>query len=74
MFLILWFVVAIVIVTFGFITCCIGFLILIIPYLGSVILLPVSYTFRGLSVDFLEQFGEKYRIFPQEPTADNPPE
>ncbi len=65
--------VAIVVVTFGFLTCCIGFVILIIPYIGSVILLPVSYTFRGLSIDFLEQFGENYKIFPDLP-AENQPE
>jgi hypothetical protein len=45
-------------------TCCIGFLILIIPYINSVALLPVSYTLRSFSVEFLEQFGEEYKIFP----------
>jgi hypothetical protein len=53
------------IVLAGLVTCCIGFLILLIPYINSVILLPVSYTFRAFSVEFLEQFGEAYRLFPQ---------
>jgi hypothetical protein len=48
----------------GLFTCCIGFLILSIPYIGTVIMLPVSYTFRSLSVEFLEQFGPEYKIFP----------
>jgi hypothetical protein len=37
-----------------------------IPYIGSVILLPVSYTFRAFSIEFLAQFGEKFDVFPKE--------
>jgi len=55
----------ITIVAFGLLTCCIGFLLLIIPYIGSVVLLPISYTFRAFSVEFLEQFGDDYQLFPQ---------
>ncbi|MGA9119800.1 MAG: hypothetical protein WB699_10585 [Bacteroidota bacterium] len=51
----------------GFMTCCVGFVILAIPYIGSVVLLPVHYLFRALSVEFLEQFGPEYRIFPVTP-------
>jgi len=47
----------------GLFTCCIGFIILSIPYIGAVLMLPVSYTFRSLSVEFLEQFGPEYKIF-----------
>ena len=57
------------VIIFGFVTCCIGFLLLIIPYIGSVVFLPVSYTFRAFSVEFLEQFGEEYTIFPAEQTG-----
>jgi hypothetical protein len=64
--LFLWLVTAAVIVVFGFATCCIGFLILVIPYIGTVLLLPVYYTFRALSVEFLEQFGDDYKLFPEE--------
>ena len=49
----------------GLFTCCIGFIILSIPYIGTVLLLPVKYTFRALSVEFLEQFGPEYEIFPK---------
>jgi hypothetical protein len=55
--------VVIAIIAFGFITCCIGFLLLIIPYIGSVILLPVSYTYRAYSVNFLSQFGEEFNLY-----------
>jgi len=57
--------VVIVIVITGFATCCIGFVVLAIPYVGSVILLPVSYTMRAFAVEFLEQFGAEYQIFPR---------
>ncbi len=60
--------VAICIVIFGLMTCCVGFLLLIIPYIGSILLLPISYTYRAYSVNFLEQFGPEYQLFP--PTED----
>ncbi len=46
----------------GCFTCCIGFLLLIIPYLGSVILLPVTYTYRCFSLEFLGQFGPDFSL------------
>jgi hypothetical protein len=49
----------------GCITCCIGFIILMIPYINAVILLPISYALRAFSVEFLEQFGPEYQIFPR---------
>ena len=56
----------------GCITCCIGFVILAIPYINAVVLLPLSYAMRAFSVEFLEQFGSEYQVFPK-PDA-NPPE
>jgi hypothetical protein len=53
------------IVLAGLLTCCIGFLILAIPYINTVILLPVLYAFRAFSVEFLEQFGPEYQLFPR---------
>jgi hypothetical protein len=58
--------VVIFVIVAGFLTCCIGFLLLIIPYVGSVIMLPVSYTFRALGPEFLGQFGPEFFIFPEE--------
>lgn len=58
------------VIIFGFITCCIGFLLLIIPYIGSVVFLPVSYTLRAFSLEYLQQFGEEFRLFPKEDQDD----
>jgi hypothetical protein len=65
-FIVLLLMIFVVIAVFllGFMTCCIGFLILAIPYINKVILLPVRYTFRAYSVEFLGQFGPEYRLFP----------
>ena len=60
------------IIFFGLFTCCIGFLLLIIPYIRSVVLLPVTYTFRAFSIEFLEQYSEDFKIFPKpEPVEEN---
>ena len=58
--------IVIAVIIFGFVTCCIGFLFLIIPYIGSVVFLPVSYTYRAFSIEYLQQFGEEYKVFPEE--------
>lgn len=44
------------IVTFGLLTCCLGFLLLMIPYISSVVLLPVAVFYRAFTVEFLAQF------------------
>lgn len=64
-FLILLFYILIVVLIIlgGLFTCCIGFLLLIIPYINSVILLPFSYTLRAFSVEFLGQFGPEFSLF-----------
>lgn len=59
-------IVIICVVIFGLLTCCIGFLFLIIPYIGSVVLLPISYTFRAFSLEFLGQFGDDFSLFPKQ--------
>jgi hypothetical protein len=48
----------------GFMTCCIGFLLLVIPYIGTVITLPVWYTLRAFSLEYFAQFGSEYDVFP----------
>jgi hypothetical protein len=53
------------IVIAGCATCCIGFLILIIPYINAVVLLPIAYAMRCFSIEFLEQFGPEFQIFPK---------
>jgi hypothetical protein len=66
--LLLQVLVLIAVVVIGLMTCCLGFVLLLIPYIGSVILLPVTYTLRALSVEFLAQFGSEYAIPMVEPS------
>ena len=48
-----------------FLTCCIGCIFLIIPYIGSVLLLPVTVFFRTYSLYFLKQFGPDWALMGQ---------
>jgi len=57
--------VIILVIIAGLLTCCIGLILLVIPYINSVLLLPISYTFRAYSLEYLEQFGPEYEIFPK---------
>jgi hypothetical protein len=54
----------IVVIVAGLVTCCFGWLLLVIPYIGTVVTLPVWYTFRAFSLEFLRQFGPEYELFP----------
>lgn len=51
------------VVFFAVLTCCIGLLLIAIPYIGAVVLLPISYTFRAFSIEFLAQFGNEFNVF-----------
>lgn len=62
--LVLSIAIAIVVMAAVLLTCCIGLIPLIIPYIGTVALLPISYTMRAFSVEFLGQFGPQFRLFP----------
>ena len=68
--LLLGFAALLAILLVGFGTCCIGFLIMAIPYLGAVLLLPVSVFFRFLGPQFLRQFGPDFDVFPDPAAAD----
>jgi len=59
-------IVVIAVIVVGFLTCCIGFIFLAIPYIGDVALLPITYAMRAFSVEFLEQFGPEFKIFPEQ--------
>jgi hypothetical protein len=69
--LVLSIVVVTAMVLIGFFTCCVGFFLFALPYLGTVVTLPVWITLRAFSVEFLEQFGPEYRLFP-EPVGGGP--
>ena len=50
----------------GFLTCCIAFIPLLIPYVGTVILLPAWVTWRAFSLEFLAQFGSEFDLLATE--------
>jgi len=61
---VLSFLLFVAIVIAGLLTCCVGFILLIIPYIGTVITLPAWYTLRAFSLEYLAQFGPEYDLFP----------
>jgi hypothetical protein len=54
------FLIAMALWTVGIMTCCVGFVLFSLPYVSSVVLLPVHVTFRALGPEFLAQFGPDY--------------
>jgi hypothetical protein len=46
----------------GCLTCCCGYLLMAIPYVGTVVVLPVLVWMRLYSVEFLRQFGSVWDI------------
>jgi hypothetical protein len=61
--------VAAAVMAVGFATCCVGFLLMVTPYVGQVVLLPLHVAYRALGPEFLAQFGPDYRVFATVPTA-----
>jgi hypothetical protein len=59
----------------GCLTCCIGFILLALPYINSVVLLPVHFTLRAFSLEYLSQWGSDFSVFPVKasPPDDMPP-
>jgi|CXWL01.1.fsa_nt_gi hypothetical protein len=60
--------VGMVITVVGFATCCVGFLLFALPYVGAVVLLPVAVCGRYYGLEFLRQFGPEYDLL--EPRAE----
>lgn len=58
---------------FGLVTCCIGWILLVLPYIGTVVTLPVWYGYRAFSLEFLAQFGPEYDAFRRGDAAPAPP-
>ena len=52
----------IVLLAFALLTCCMGAILLAIPYLGAVLLLPLTVFMRFLSVGYLAHFGSDYDL------------
>ena len=51
-----------------FITCCCAGCLMAIPYLGTVVLLPVLVFSRAYALHYLAQYGPAYDVFPPVPT------
>ena len=49
------------------VTCCIAGCLMVLPYLGTVVLLPVLVFERSYSIYYLAQFGPPYDVFPPAP-------
>jgi hypothetical protein len=65
------FVIAVVVA--GLVTCCIGWFLLVIPYIGMVVTLPFWYWLRAFGPELLGQFGLEYSLFPPPaPAAQTP--
>jgi hypothetical protein len=63
--------VGVIILVAGLATCCCAFIILSIPYVGTVLMLPILVFLRSYSLYYLRQFGPQFDVFgPQTP----PPE
>jgi hypothetical protein len=50
-------------------TCCIAGCLMALPYLGTVVLLPVIIFMRSYSLYYLAQYGPAYSVFPPEPAV-----
>jgi hypothetical protein len=55
-------------------TCCTLGCLLVLPFIGAVVWLPVSYTFRAYGPEFLAQFGPAYDVWPQPAASPAAPE
>ncbi|MBN1479521.1 hypothetical protein EH223_16505 [candidate division KSB1 bacterium] len=62
----------ILVIIAALLTCCLGLILLIIPYINAVVLLPLSFTFRSFSLEFLAQFGDEYNVFSDNQTFTAP--
>ena len=57
----------------GLFTCCVGFLLIAMPYVGTVFTLPVWVTFRAFSLEFLAQFDPALALLGPAPVVPIPP-
>ena len=61
-------VIMIIIMAF-IVTCCIACCLVIVPYIGTVLLLPVFVFGRSYSLYYLAQYGPHYDVFPSAPPS-----
>jgi len=60
-YLVLQMAAGVIIVALVVLTCCCAGCLLLIPYVGTVLLLPVSVFFRTYSIQYLAQYGPEFR-------------
>jgi len=53
-------------------TCCVAGCLMALPYLGTVLLLPVLIFQRSYALYYLAQYGPQYDVFPKPPTPEPP--
>jgi len=56
----------------GTLTCCVGLLLMALPYIGAVITLPMSVLARFMSLEFLAQFGDDFTLLDPLPDSLQP--
>lgn len=56
----------IAVITFVLATCLVGACLMMIPFIGTVVMLPITIFFRAYSVEYLAQFGDEFICFPDE--------
>lgn len=62
-----WIVILAGILLAGCVTCCCAWVIIAIPYVGTVVMLPIFYTYRAWGPEFLAQFGPEWDVRSQNP-------
>jgi len=70
--IVLHIVISILIIMAFLVTCCIACCLLIIPFLGTGLLLPILIFRRAFSLYFLAQFGPQYDVFAPPPAPSQP--
>ena len=60
------------VIVVGLMSCCVGLLLVVLPYVGTVILLPFLVAYRAFSLEFLAQLDAGFAIFPEK-AAPPPP-
>lgn len=59
----------IAVVLAGLLTCCVGLVLAMLPYVGVVVTLPVYFTLRALGPEFLRQFGPEWDVWAPNPAS-----
>ncbi len=54
-------------------TCCVAGCLMALPYIGTILLLPVLIFKRSYSLYYLAQYGPQYDVFPRQQTPEPPP-